>query len=54
MKGVQNMSTIYGRSNHPVFVKKINVNTWCLRHEVEALVAEKLKALGKTSSDDTS
>ena len=46
------MSTIYGRSNHPVFVKKINVNTWCLRHEVEALVAEKLKALGKTSSDE--
>jgi hypothetical protein len=46
------MSTIYGRSNHPVFVKKINLNTWCLRFEVEALVAEKLKALGKTSSDE--
>ncbi|MFZ4715743.1 MAG: hypothetical protein ACOYL6_18615 [Bacteriovoracaceae bacterium] len=46
------MTTIYGKSNHPVFVKKININTWTLRDEIEALIAEKLKALGKTATDD--
>lgn len=46
------MSTIYGKSNHPVFVKKINLSTWTLRDEIEALIAEKLKSLGKTSTDN--
>lgn len=53
MRGDQKtMTTIYGKSNHPVFVKKINLNAWTLRDEIEALLAEKVKELGKSGPDD--
>lgn len=37
---------IHGKSNHPVFVKKININLWTLRDEIEALIAEKMQEKG--------
>lgn len=34
---------IYGNSNHPVLVKKINLKIWTLRDEIEAIIQKRLE-----------
>lgn len=36
---------IFGKSSHPVFIKKINLGIWTLRSEIEALIMAKVKEL---------
>lgn len=43
---------IYGKTHHPVFVKKINLGLWSLRDEIESLILEKLNELGVTDPAD--
>lgn len=39
---------IYGKTHHPVFVKKISLGVWSLRDEIECLILEKLNEFGVT------
>lgn len=43
---------LYGSSTDPVFIKKINLKVWKLRDEIEAVIAERSKTLGKNISID--
>lgn len=43
---------IYGKTHHPVFVKKISLGLWSLRDEIESLILEKLNQLGVTDPAD--
>ncbi|MFN8370985.1 MAG: hypothetical protein U0T83_10230 [Bacteriovoracaceae bacterium] len=36
------MATIFGRSQHPVIIKKIKINIWTLRDEIKALMASRI------------
>ncbi len=36
------MATIFGRSQHPVIIKKIKINIWTLRDEIKALMASRV------------
>ena len=37
---------IYCNSHHPVEVKKISLKIWCLRHHIEAIIADYYKQGG--------
>jgi hypothetical protein len=38
---------IFRKSTDPVFIKKIALEIWSLRHEVEAIIEEKIASLGR-------
>lgn len=45
------MSTIINKSNHPVEVKKINIQIWKLRDEIEKSISLRLEETGGNSED---
>jgi hypothetical protein len=38
---------IFRKSTDPIFIKKIALEIWSLRHEVEAIIEEKIESLGR-------
>lgn len=42
---------IYGNSRHPVLIKKINLQIWTLRDEIEAIIHERVKRQGQENID---
>lgn len=42
---------IYGNSTHPVLIKKINLQIWTLRDEIEAIVRDRVKKQGHEGVD---
>lgn len=46
------MTAIYGKTHHPVFVKKISLGLWSLRDEIESIILEKLNEYGVTDPAD--
>lgn len=38
---------IFRKSTDPIFIKKIALEIWSLRHEVEAIIEEKIQTLGR-------
>ena len=46
------MSNILNKSNHPVEVKKIDINVWTLRDEIESAISMRLKEHPDTPSNE--
>ena len=40
------MTTLINKSNHPVFIKKINIRIWTLRDEIEAVIQKRVAEHG--------
>lgn len=40
------MTTLINKSNHPVYIKKINVRIWTLRDEIEAVIQKRVEEHG--------